>query len=185
MGGGIMVGVRKPSGIGKMGSGTSQSFCLLVHHIDEIRFGTAHCLGDLGADLICGLNDRGVPAILHCHRLSQLHADIAAVPVYIPDACFCKGNGISRRSILHSHKKRHNFCCAGRITVLVHSLVIENGSRIGVNKHRRLRNSGRSRRPSLDTVCGYRGRRTEIHRYRLHRRRRDQNTRQSQNSSPP
>ena len=137
-GSGVMILVRHPVGVYKVGVVGPQLLCLLVHELGEVlhRAGDRLCNGHCG--IVGGDQRQCVEGILHRKRLPRFQRDMGRSPGHLTYTCLGHGDLVRLFAILQRQKPRQDLGNAGGIHGAVHILSVEDLPRFRIHQHRRL-----------------------------------------------
>ena len=138
-GGGVVLGVMKAGGVGKVGVSAAQGLGLGIHHIHKGGDSACHLLAQDIASLVGGDHQHAVEHLLHRHGLTLLNTGGAAVIAEAGKGSGCGGDLLIQRQLalihgLQHQQRRHDLGQGGGVELIIFVFGIEDLSCVPVHQ---------------------------------------------------
>ena len=148
VGTGHMVFIRKAVRIRKMSILTAKLLRSLVHHVRKVFNGSSHMNRKRICRIVGGGQHDGVQAVFHRQLFSLVKSDMGTFILHV-HSLMRDGYHLIQLAVLNGKQRRHDLGDAGGIMLLMHVLIIQNGSGGRLHQNPGRRHNGWLCRPIL------------------------------------
>ena len=156
IGGGVVVLIENPIGVGKMGIHTAELLRSFVHQLREFLHASADMLRQGGGHLVRRSHEKPVERLLHGDLLSRFDADVGVgLPVDAVHRFVGIGYRFLQGTLLHDDQRGQDLGDAGGIQLFMDIFFIQDGSGLRFHKNGGFGSQRRACGPVLPFVGRY------------------------------